>query len=123
MIAADSSVWIDFFKGVAKPHCEKLESNLASGAVVIPMPVLFEILSSTELKPETEALIKQLPCLEPFTGYWVRAGELRRKLLRKGLKARSIDCLIAQNCIDHEVAIISGDQDFRHFMQFGLRVT
>jgi predicted nucleic acid-binding protein len=48
-------------------------------------------------------------------GYWQRAGESRRALKTHKLKARIADALIAQSCIDHDVALITRDVDFRHF--------
>jgi predicted nucleic acid-binding protein len=57
----------------------------------------------------------QLPLLEIVDGYWARAGQARRLLIRKGLKAKTADALIAQSCIDHDVALITRDKDFRHF--------
>lgn len=33
-----------------------------------------------------------------------------------------MECLIAQNCIDHGVGLIAGDQDFRHFGARGLKL-
>jgi predicted nucleic acid-binding protein len=35
--------------------------------------------------------------------------------MRKGLKAAVADALIAQSCIDNDVALITRDPDFRHF--------
>jgi len=48
---------------------------------------------------------------------------MRRALLKRGLKVRSMDCLIAQNYIDEEVVLIAADQDYRHFSKFGLKTT
>jgi predicted nucleic acid-binding protein len=36
-------------------------------------------------------------------------------LITKGFKARLADALIAQACIDSDVALITRDRDFRHF--------
>jgi hypothetical protein len=37
--------------------------------------------------------------------------------MRKGLRAKTADALIAQSCIDHDVALIARDRDFRHFVR------
>jgi len=34
-----------------------------------------------------------------------------------------MDCLIAQNCIDHGVTLIASDGDYRHFVKEGLKLT
>ena len=122
MIAADTSAWIDFSKGLESQPSRRLEACLADGTLVMPLPVLFEILSGPGLTPAARKLVSALPRLEATPGYWERAGEMRGTLLRKGLKARSMDCLIAQNCIDHDVPLIAVDQDYRHFVALGLRL-
>jgi predicted nucleic acid-binding protein len=39
------------------------------------------------------------------------------------LRARLPDALIAQSCIDHDVALITRDRDFRYFAKYcGLRL-
>ena len=53
--------------------------------------------------------------IEVRPGYWRRAGELRAKVLAKRRKARLGDALIAQSCIDHGIALLTRDRDFRAF--------
>jgi hypothetical protein len=122
MIAADTSAWIDYSKGAENGPSQLLESALSDGALVMPMPVLFEILSGPGLTSEARALILELPKLDCLPKFWERAGDLRRKLLKKGLKARSMDCLIAQSCIDHRISLIAADSDYRHFVKDGLKL-
>lgn len=122
MIAADTSAWIDFSKGVPSKASAQLEAALSNGALVMPEPVLFEVLSGPGLTRQAEASFLRLPRLELLSGYWERAGEMRRKLLKRGLRARSMDCLIAQSCLDHRVALIAADQDYRHFVKLGLKL-
>jgi len=56
-------------------------------------------------------------------GFWERAGESRRLILLKGLKAKLADTLVAQCCIDADVPLIARDGDFRHFAQWcGLKL-
>lgn len=123
MITADTSAWIDYSRGLNTRRSEQLEQCLFNGTLAISPPVLFEILSGPGLTPQAEQLICQLPRLEVKIGFWERAGRMRRALLKRGLKARSMDCLIAQNCIDEEVVLIAADQDYRHFSKFGLKIT
>lgn len=47
--------------------------------------------------------------------YWERAASTRHKLLSMRLKARLPDALIAQSCIDHDVALITRDVDFQKY--------
>lgn len=122
MIAADTSAWIDYARGDPSTGARRLELCLENGTLVLPTPVLFEILSGPGLTKQPRSLILQLPRLDVLAGFWERAASLRRDLLRRSRRARSMDCLIAQNCIDHGVALIAGDYDFRHFVRHGLRL-
>ena len=122
MIAADTSAWLDFTKGIDSPGAGHLEAALVDGSLVMPMPVLFEVLSGPGLTRDAERSFLELPRLEALPGFWERAGILRRGLLKKGLKARSMDCLVAQSCIDHDVGLIAVDHDFRHFSKCGLKL-
>jgi aspartate aminotransferase len=61
--------------------------------------------------------------LELKDGFWVRAGHARRLLRTRNLKAKIADALIAQACIDNDVALITRDSDFRHFAKYcGLKL-
>jgi predicted nucleic acid-binding protein len=77
--------------------------------------VLTELLSDPRLPARVAALLKDLPMLEVMDGYWERAGILRSEILSRKLKARLTDALIAQSCLDHDVSLVSRDDDFRHF--------
>lgn len=120
MIAADTSAWIDYSKGIDSEYAIHLQNALASGVLVMPTPVLFEVLSAPNLDRRVATEFMRLPRLEAMEGYWERAAKMRSLLLKKRLKARAMDCLIAQNCVDHKVPLICRDKDFRHFTRFGL---
>jgi predicted nucleic acid-binding protein len=122
MIAADTSAWIDFSRGSTSTFARKLEVALVDGSLVMPNPVLFEILSGPGLTAEARELILQLPRLDVLDGFWERSGDMRQKILRKGFKARAMDCLIAQSCIDHGVSLIAVDSDYRHMTRYGLKL-
>jgi predicted nucleic acid-binding protein len=79
-----------------------------------------QAVTTTGLTVAAHRLMTQLPRLITNEETWIRAGEMRRKLVEKKSKARGMDCLIAQNCIDHDVSLITLDYDFCHFTAFGL---
>src|SRR4051812_24947009 len=109
MIAADTSAWIDYSKGIDSEYAVHLQNALASNVLVMPEPVLFEVLSAPSLTQKIANEFQRLPRLELIGGFWERAAALRRALLKKTFKARGMDCLIAQNCIDHKVPLICRD--------------
>lgn len=120
MIAADTSAWIDYFRGQDSPAAQQVETALSNGSLVFPFHVLFEILSRPGLTKNAESALLQIPRLEIKSGYWERAAHMRKALLKVGTTSRSMDCLIAQSCMDHSVALITADSDFRHYVKFGL---
>jgi predicted nucleic acid-binding protein len=122
VIAVDTSVLIDFSKGTSTRETVLLEKCLNDGTVVLPEPVLFEVISGPAMSAEVEAVFLSLPRLVVLSEFWERSGRLRKKLLKKKQKARAVDCLIAQMCIDHNVALITSDKDFQKFVTFELKL-
>jgi len=115
VIAADTSTWIAFLEGRAGSDAELLDRALADRQVLMAPAVLTELLSDPDLPAEVAESLLQLPLMQLETGYWQRAGELRVKVLAKRRKARLGDALIAQSCIDREIALLTRDRDFRAF--------
>jgi predicted nucleic acid-binding protein len=123
MICADTSTWINFLSAVPSATTEPLANSLRDSSAIVSPPVLTELMSLGGVKASGESqVILQLPRLALSEDFWQRAGEMRRQLLRKSLKARAMDCLIAQSCIDADVLLLTDDSDFRHFATFGLRL-
>src|SRR6266446_6177254 len=115
MIALDTSSTIAFLSGARGRDVTALEAALKLRQGVFPPVVVTELLSDPIVRGDLAGLIRAVPRLEILDGYWERAGELRARLLRRGLKARLADTLIAQSCLDHEVGLLTRDRDFRNF--------
>lgn len=118
MIAADTSVLIDYFQGENNTQTNKLNDVLSYHLLVLPPTVLVEILSDPFLPKNFVDKIVELPLLELKENYWQRAGINRSILIAKKLKAGLADTLIAQSCIDHQVPLITRDSDFKHFVKY-----
>jgi predicted nucleic acid-binding protein len=114
MIAVDTSSLVSFLLGETGDDVERITAAARSGELAISPVVITEVLSGSDFAP-LEAILARIEILEPKTGYWHRAGANRRLLKKKSLKAKVADTLIAQSCIDHDVALITRDGDFRHF--------
>ncbi len=115
MIAADTSSLSAFLRGEKGRDVERLAAAFAAGELVLPAVVLTEILSDPEAGKAIDAHIPNLLVLDMHDGYWVRAGHARRLLKTRNYEAKVADALIAQACIDNNVALITRDADFRHF--------
>ena len=120
MIAVDTSSLRHFLAGEAGADTDAVAVLLAQRQMVLPPVVVTEILSEPQLQRSTIDAIAAIPMLEIRDGYWVRAGELRSKVLAAGHKAKVADALIAQCCVDHAIPLLTNDRDFRHFTRWGL---
>src|ERR1700685_2035200 len=113
MIAVDTSSLVAFLRGEKGTDVELIAQLADAGELAFPPVVVTEILSATD--QALDALLPRIAVLGIREGYWERAGMNRRLLKAKGLKAKVADALIAQSCIDNDVALIARDDDFRHF--------
>lgn len=117
MIAADTSTWVAFLEGSAGDDVQLLDKALADSQVVMVPVVLVELLSDPKLGSSVAETLLEVPLMEIGPGYWQRAGALRARMLARRRKARLGDALIAQNCIDQDVPLITRDRDFRAFVE------
>ena len=115
MLAADSSSLIAYLKGEQGNDVDRIESALDRGELFLPPVVITELLSDAKSRTALAPQLAACTMLDVLPGYWERAGGTRAILLAKGLTAKIPDALIAQSCIDHDVALITRDNDFRHF--------
>jgi predicted nucleic acid-binding protein len=115
MIAADTSSLVAYFTGGPGADVERLAAAMNAGDLVLPPVVVSEVLSDPSAAPRIGPEVRSIEMLEIRDGYWARAGHTRQVLRRQGFKAKLGDALIAQSCIDHDVALITRDRDFRHF--------
>lgn len=115
MIACDSSSLVAFLEGGAGADVEAVSTALQRGELVLPPAVLTEVLSNPRTQGAVAAAIASIHVLDLTSGFWRRAADTRANLVGRKLKARLADVLIAQACIDENIALITRDRDFRHF--------
>ena len=110
-VVVDTSVWIDFFAG--RP-AEELEQALISGAAVIPPLVVAELVSgaSSQQRGAIGELLQDAPVHETPLDHWVRVGDLRRELARKGVAVTIPDAHVAQCALDRDAVLLSSDAVF-----------
>ena len=119
MIAADTSVIIDFFQGRETTCTRQIRYALDRGMLVLPPASVTELFSNHEARKDVEELVAAVEILTITPEYWQRAGLLRAKIRKSGHKATLGDALIAQSCIDHKVPLLTTDTDFRHYAKAG----
>ena len=116
MIAAGTSTWVAFLEGGMGEDVELLDQALQERQVLMVPGVLTELLSDPDLPHSVANILSDVPRIEIAAGFWERAGELRAKVLSKRRRARLGDALIAQNCVDRGVPLITRDRDLRAFV-------
>ena len=123
MIAVDSSTFIHGLNGVRSDDVSRMRQAMAEERLLLPLPVVTEILSFARATDELAMVVDAVPRLTLRDGFWERAGQSRRLILSRGLKARLGDTLVAQACIDGDVPLIASNGDFRHFVTYcGLKL-
>ena len=117
MIVADTSAWIDYFRGVAAPHTDVLDRALAESRIIIGDLIMAELLQGFSGEREYQIARQLMDGLEyrDLVGreMAIAAAQNYRTLRRKGITVRkTIDVLIATFCIENGFDLIHNDRDF-----------
>jgi predicted nucleic acid-binding protein len=115
MFCADSSSWIAYLSGEPGVDIDLIDSCLQNRSLRMAPVVLAELLSDPTLPFDAEKALLRIPLLELMPGFWERAGKTRAELIRRKLKPKLADTLIAQICIDHNISLHTRDTGFRPF--------
>jgi len=110
----DTSVWIDFFRGVA-PVRAFLNDLILKNRVFICGPIFFELLQgikSSEEKSLVKEALLSLPYLEITLQVWEGAAYLSRDLRTEGVTLPLTDLLIGQLAKANNLEVISFDPHF-----------
>ncbi len=127
MILVDSSVWIDYFRGVRSAQAETLDGLLGREPLAIGDLILTEVLQgfASDLDFErTRQLLTSLIVVElGGEDIAVQAAKNFRALRRLGITIRkTIDTVIATRCIESGYTLLHSDRDFDAFVKhLGLR--
>ena len=120
MILVDTSVLIEFFKGSGTEESQKFEEVLKRRIPFgINSHIMQEILQGAASEKEFELLRKYLSTQrfyhpkDPVESY-ISAAKIYMECRKQGITIRStIDCLIAQTAIEHDLLLLHRDNDFR----------
>lgn len=115
----DTSVWIDHFNGHDSPEALRLRKAITDNEpIVLCGIVLTEILLGLRSDAEAERIADLLDAFEFAPDLdrddYRAAAAIYRCCRTEGHTIRStIDCLIAQLCLRHGLALLTKDRDFR----------
>lgn len=127
MILVDSSVWIDYFRGMPSRQTDALDRLLGDEPVAIGDLMLTEVLQGFVTDRQFAAAQRLLTSLEVVTvggeHVAVQAAVNFRRLRSLGVTVRkTIDTVIATHCILNGRTLLHSDRDFDAFeTHLGLR--
>ena len=119
-VLVDTSVWIDFFRGVSSDKVARLVELIQQKEDICCCGfILTEVLQGIRAEKAfaaTKLLFDGLLYLDADRSTFELAAGIYRELRRKGATIRSpIDCLIAASVVQHGVSLLENDRDF-HFI-------
>ena len=117
----DTSVWSLALRRDAPspvPEVHGLVRAIEAGQVILTTGlVLQELLQGFSGPRDRERMVERfaaLPLLVPERRDHVNAAELRNKCRRSGVQIGTIDALLAQLCIRHDLTMLTTDQGFHN---------
>ena len=127
MILVDSSVWIDYFRGITTPQADKLDTLLGTEPVATGDFILAEVLqgfvSDRDFNQAKKLMTSLMVVYLGGQNIAIRAAKNFRILRSRGITVRkTIDTVIATRCIESELSLLYSDRDFDPFVEhLGLR--
>lgn len=118
MILTDTSVWIDFFRGLHSPERLILRNLIESEQdIALTGIVLTELLQGIQDDHNFQRLRNYFFEFDFFgpngIETYVKAADIYRKCRKHGKTIRkTVDCLIAAICIENNLTLFHKDHDF-----------
>ncbi len=117
MILVDTSVWIDYFRGVDSPEAGWLSSAIADDAdLYMCGMVLTEILQGIKSDSQYKATRRSLETmlyLPTYRDAYYLAADIYRAARKRGQTIRNtIDCIIAACVITNNARLVQKDKDY-----------
>jgi predicted nucleic acid-binding protein len=115
----DTSVWSLALRRdvpVKSPQVEALKQALGNGGQIVSTGIVLQELLQGFSGPKAVASIIErfsaIPFVIPDRADHISAAELRNTCRRNGVQVGTIDALLAQLCIRHDLTMLSTDKDF-----------
>jgi predicted nucleic acid-binding protein len=115
----DTSVWSLAFRRdrpSTAPEVSALRAALEGGETIVSTGLILQELLQGFAGPRARRDIidrfTALPLLTPYRQDHVDAAELRNRCRRAGLQIGTIDALLAQLCVRHQLTMLTTDKDF-----------
>ena len=123
MILVDSSVWIDYFRGIATPQSDRLDALLGSEPIATGDLILAEVLQGFADDRDFDRALSLLTELDVIDiggqDIAIQAARNFRSLRTRGVTIRkTVDTLIATRCIENRLSLLHSDRDFDPFVTY-----
>lgn len=128
MIIADTSVWVDYFRGIDAAHTNKLDMALGTDEFFMGDLIITELMQGARTEKsisQIKDIISKMQCVNMVGQKIAYESAANYRLLRsKGITVRkTIDMLIGTYCIQSDASLIHNDRDFDPIeMHLGLKV-
>jgi predicted nucleic acid-binding protein len=120
-LLVDTSVWSLALRRdieATEPQVHQLKEALFGSDVVVTTGLVLQELLQGFSGPKAQAQIVErfaaLPLLQPDRDDHIGAAALRNTCRQAGVQIGTIDALLAQLCIRHELTLLTTDKDFTH---------
>ncbi len=120
MVIVDTTVWVDYLKGVSTPETDWLDTQASHQRLGLLDLMVCEVLQGLSTDAEAVRVLRYLRRFELLeTGGVHLAAAAARNYRRLRSQSRTvrktIDCLIATFCLEHDHALLHRDRDFDAF--------
>ena len=121
-ILADTSVWIEYFRGNDE-MTSFVEENLFEGKIYINGIVLAEIIQGIKSEKKSNELsssISSIPYIDIAMSDWSLAGKISRDLRKNGITIPLTDIGLAATAINNDLLIATYDNHFKYIPDIDL---
>ncbi len=118
MILVDTSVWVDFLRGVNSRQHRILHSLIENEEdIAVTEIILTEILQGIKEDKNYQKVkdyLLEFPIHKPNgTETYLKAAQIYRDCRKKGKTVRkTVDCIIAAICMENDLTLLHKDSDF-----------
>ncbi len=120
-LLVDTSVWSLALRRdieAIEPQVQELKEALFGSEVVVTTGLVLQELLQGFSGPKAQAQIVErfaaLPLLQPDRDDHIGAAAVRNTCRQAGVQIGTIDALLAQLCIRHQLTLLTTDKDFTH---------
>jgi predicted nucleic acid-binding protein len=124
-LLVDTSVWSLLLRRDSPhdvPQVRALTQALETGERILSTGLILQELLQGFSGPKARVQIIEhfaaFPLLIPDREDHIAAAELRNQCRKRGVQAATIDALLAQLCVRHELTLLTTDADFNHIARY-----